>query len=156
MQRFGSKRDLMVALTAGVADATPQMFAQLRAGRRSPLAVIRAYGDCIAQMGDAPGGMAHHLAYLQMDLSDPDLHRHVRNQARASRVELVKLVREAIAKGELQQTVDADALGRVIEVTVSGSLMSWAFYQEGPAVKWVRKDLEMALKPYRNRVRREA
>lgn len=157
VQRFGSKRGLMIALTAGVADATPQMFEQLRAGKRSPLGVLRAYADCFAQMGDSPGGLAHHLAYLQMDLTDPDLHRHVSNQARASRVELVKLVREAVAAGELVTTVEPNALARAIEVTVSGSLMAWAFYQEGPAVKWVRKDLEMVLRPYRSkRVRRKA
>ncbi|HKI41376.1 MAG TPA: helix-turn-helix domain-containing protein, partial [Mycobacterium sp.] len=81
VQRFGSKRRLLVALTEQVADATPEMFAQLRADYSSPLAALRAYADCIAQMGDSPGALAHHLAYLQLDLTDPDLHRHVRAQA---------------------------------------------------------------------------
>jgi AcrR family transcriptional regulator len=38
VQRFGSKRRLLIALTEQVADATPEIFAQLRANHPSPLA----------------------------------------------------------------------------------------------------------------------
>jgi hypothetical protein len=27
-------------------------------------------------------------------------------------------------------------------------MLSWAFYQEGPAAKWMRQDLDAVLKPY--------
>ena len=148
VQRFGSKRGLMVALTRQVAEATPQMFVQLRAGHPSPLAALRAYADCIAAMGESPGGLAHHLAYLQLDLTDPDLHRHVRAQARATRAALRDLLEEAVAAGELAPTVDTGALARAVEVTLSGSLMTWAFYHDGPATKWVREDLDALLRPF--------
>ncbi len=148
VQRFGSKRGLLVALTAQVAAATPAMFAGLRAAHPSPLAALRAYADCMAQMGESPGGLAHHLAYLQLDLTDPDLHRHVREQARATRKALGTLLEEAVAAGELAASVDTGALARMVEVTVSGSLLTWAFYQEGTAASWVGQDLEAVLQPY--------
>jgi len=146
VQRFGSKRQLMIALTEQVADATPEIFAQLRADHPSPLAALRAYADCIAQMGDSPGALAHHLAYLQLDLTDPDLHRHVRSQARATRTAFRELLEDAIAANELPSTADTEALARAVEVTLSGSLLTWAFYQDGPAGTWVRADLDALLR----------
>ncbi|MBI2072388.1 MAG: hypothetical protein HYT81_05010, partial [Gemmatimonadetes bacterium] len=41
VQRFGSKRKLMLRLYQGMADWTTGMFAQLRAANRSPLAALR-------------------------------------------------------------------------------------------------------------------
>jgi len=148
VQRFGSKRELLVTLTEQVVDATPQMFAQLRAAHSSPLAALRAYADCIAQMGESPGALAHHLAYLQLDLTDPDLHRQVRAQACATRAAIRNLLEEGVAVGELAPTVDTGSLARAVEVTLSGSLMTWAFYQDGPAARWVREDLDEVLRPF--------
>ena len=145
VQRFGSKRGLMVTVTERLASATPAMFAALRRAHPSPLAVVRAYADGMAAMGESPGGMAHHLAYLQMDLADPDLHRHVREQARQTRAELRALLDEAAAAGELPAGVDTTMLARVVEAVVGGSLLAWAFHQEGAPRRWVRADLHAVL-----------
>ncbi|MFN2565258.1 MAG: TetR family transcriptional regulator [Gemmatimonadaceae bacterium] len=148
VQRFGSKRDLLLAVSARAAETTPAMFAELRAAQESPLAVLRAYGDCMAAMGESPVALAHHLAYLQLDLTDPDFNRHTMAQARATRAALRELVTAAVVAGELAPGVDPDRLARTIEVTVGGSLMAWAFYREGKAVDWVREDLDAVLRPY--------
>ncbi len=148
VQRFGSKRELLVAFTEQVAAATPTMFTGLRAAHPAPLAALRAYAECMARMGESPGALAHHLAYLQLDLTDPDLHRHVREQARATREAIRDLLDDAVAAGELAPSVDAEALARTVEATVSGSLLTWAFYQEGTAASWVREDLDAVLRPY--------
>jgi hypothetical protein len=39
-------------------------------------------------------------------------------------------------------------LARTVEAVVNGSMLSWAFYQEGAARKWMRHDLDAVLKPY--------
>jgi AcrR family transcriptional regulator len=149
VQRFGSKRQLLIALTEQVARATPEMFAQLRASYTGPLEVLQAYADCIAQMGESPGALAHHLAYLQLDLTDPELHKQVRAQACATRAAVCGLLEEAVAAGELAASVDSAALARAVECTLSGSLLTWAFYQDGPATSWVRKDLDALLQAFR-------
>ncbi len=149
VQRFGSKHGLLVALTEQGADSVPALFAQLRATHTSPLEALEGYADCVAQMGESPGGLAHHLAYLQLDLTDPDLHRNVRAQAHASRVAIRELLEAAVAAGELAAGVDTNSLARSVEATLSGSLMTWAFYQEGAAADWLREDLAMLLQPYR-------
>jgi AcrR family transcriptional regulator len=148
VQRFGSKHSLQVALTAQAADATPEIFAELRRAHASPLAALRAYAGCFAQMGESPGTLAHHLAYLQLDLTDPDLHRHVRAHAIATRAALRQLLDEAVAAGELAKSADTGALARAVEVALSGSLLTWAFYQDGAASDWVRTDLDSVLRPH--------
>jgi AcrR family transcriptional regulator len=145
VQRFGSKRALLLALMERFSGTAPQMFESLRAASASPLAAIHAYGECLAQMGETPDALARHLAWLQQDLTDPDFRKFMLVQARATRRELQRLVRDAVGAGELESGVDAAALARIIEVTVSGSLMSWAVHQEGPAVSWVRQDLDAVL-----------
>lgn len=148
VQRFGSKQGLLAALTAVAAEGTPQMFEALRAAHASPLAALRAYSTHLAWMGDAPPGLSHHLAYLQMDLSDPVLHANVRAQAAAAREGIRGLLDDAAAAGELRHGVDTERLARTVEVALSGSLLTWGFYQEGTAARWIRADLEAVLAPY--------
>jgi AcrR family transcriptional regulator len=147
VQRFGSKRGLLLALMARFAGSSGALFESLRAAHPSPLAAIHGYAQCMAQMGETPDALAHHLGWLQQDLTDPDFRRFTVMQARATRKELQRLVAEAIQAGELRNTVDAAALARAIEVTVGGSLMAWAVHQEGTAKSWVRHDLNAVLQP---------
>jgi AcrR family transcriptional regulator len=147
VQRFGSKRALMIALTEQVAAATRGMFEALRTQQQSPLATVRVYVECMAEMASSPGTLAHHLSYLQRDLLDPELHRHVREQARRTRAQLRRLLREAIDQGEILPRTNTAVLARMVEVTVSGSLMTWAFYLEGEAAGWMVHDLTQVLRP---------
>ena len=148
VQRFGSKRDLLLSLSEKFSGGTGEMFAELRKGHRSPLAALRAYSDCMAQMASTPAAFARNFAYLHIDLTDPDFRKHISKHAAASRVELQQLVREAIDAKELKADTNAKQLARTIEAVVGGSMLSWAFYQEGTATKWMRQDLDAVLKPY--------
>jgi hypothetical protein len=40
-------------------------------------------------------------------------------------------------------------LSRAVEVTVSGSLMTWAFYRDKPLADWMRDELDRLFAPYR-------
>jgi AcrR family transcriptional regulator len=148
VQRFGSKRDLMLALSARFSGGTSQMFAALRAANRSPLAALRAYGDCLSGLATSPEVLARNLSYLQIDLTDPGLRKHAVAQARAARLELQSIIRDAVAAGELVRTVNATRLARTVEVVLGGSMMAWAYYEEGTAARWMREDLDAVLKPY--------
>ena len=148
VQRFGSKRDLLLSLSEKFSGGTGELFDELRKGRRSPLAALRAYSDCMAHMAATPAAFARNFAYLQIDLTDPEFRKHVAKHAAASRLELQKLVQEAIDAKELKADTNAKQLARTIEAVVGGSMLSWAFYQEGNAQKWMRHDLDAVLKPY--------
>jgi AcrR family transcriptional regulator len=148
VQRFGSKRDLLLKLSESFAGGTAAMFGQLRASHRSPLAVIRAYADCMAGMAATPAALIRNLAYLQIDLTDEDFRRNMASSARATRDELQKLIRESIDAKELTTRVNARQLARTIEAVIGGSMLAWAYYQEGNATKWIREDLNAVLRPY--------
>ena len=148
VQRFGSKRDLLLALSERFSGGTTEMFAELRKGHRSPLAALRAYSDGMAHLASSPAALARNVAYLQIDLTDPDFRKHLSKQARATRDELQTLIKESIQAGELSQAANPKQLARTIEAVVAGSMMSWAYYQEGTAAKWMRHDLDAVLKPY--------
>ena len=148
VQRFGSKRDLLLSLSEKFSGGTREMFDELRRGHRSPLEALRAYSDGMAHLASTPAAFARNFAYLQIDLTDPAFRKHVARHAAASRVELQKLVRDAIDARELKPDTNAKQLARTIEAVVGGSMLSWAFYQKGSARKWMRHDLDAVLKPY--------
>ena len=151
VQRFGSKRELLLALSTRYSGGTREMFDGLRRGRRSPLAVLRAYADCLAGLATSPAALARSLSYLQVDLTDPDFRKHLVKHARASRVELEKIIDEAIAAGELARGTDSRQLARTVEAVVGGSMMAWAYYEEGKADQWMRQDLDAVLAPYQGK-----
>ncbi len=148
VQRFGSKRDLMLAFTALSADAMRDLFTNIRRVVDSPLGAIRAYAECMARMGKSPEELAHHLAYLQIDIGDPDFRHHVGEQARTTDRALQGLVEEAVEAGELVPGANPTRLARLVQAVVGGSLLAWGLLPEGPAADRVREDLDAVLGPY--------
>ena len=149
VQRFGSKRNLMVRMAGLLAGGIGELFAGLRSAHRSPLAVIRAYATCMASMAATPDALARNLAYLQVDLTDPDLRAHLLQTARETRRELLALVAAAKKRGELAADTPAAALVRNIEALVSGALLTWAFHREGDAASWLKAHIDALLAPHR-------
>lgn len=148
VQRFGSKKELMRALNARFAEGTGDMLAHVRAASASPLAAMRAFAEGYAGMAESGETLAHHLAYLQQDLSDPEMYAQVRAHTRRTRATLRRWVKEAIAAGELRADADPATVARIVHTAVTGSMMSYAFFTEGTAASWLRKDLDLALRPY--------
>jgi AcrR family transcriptional regulator len=148
VQRFGSKRALLVALSERFAGSAGPLFASLRVRHRRPLAVVAAYAACMAELAPTPDALLRNLAYLQADLNDTVRRRHLVDNARATRREIAALLDEAIAAGELRSTCDPHALARTVETTIAGSLMSWATYREGRAADWIAADLDAVLAPW--------
>ena len=148
VQRFGSKRELLLRLAAGATESNAAFIRGLREKHRSPLAVLRAYAACLADLAASPAALARNLAYLQIDLTDPDFREHLLMQAKATRVALVEVLEDALASGELTRQANPESMARAIETTLSGSLITWAIYREGNAAIWLRQDLDLVLAPY--------
>jgi len=156
VQRFGSKRDLLLAVTGQAAEGTEEFFAGLRAACDSPIETLHAYAECFAGMAESPETLAHHLGYLQLDMTDPDFRRHAREQARVADRAIREILDEALAAGELARGTDLAALARAVTAVLGGSLLAWAIRQEGTAADWLRADLAAVLAPHRRRARRPA
>jgi AcrR family transcriptional regulator len=150
VQRFGSKRALLLTLAERFAGSAPIVFDGLKAAHRRPLATLRAYAMCMADLAATPDALSRNLAYLQIDLTDPAFRVHLQANARATRLEIESLLRSAVIEGVLRRDVNLRRLARTIESVISGSLMTWACYREGSAATWIRRDLDAALQPYRS------
>ena len=148
VQRFGSKRALLLALSTGAADSAGDMVRQIRARHRSPLAALRAYTEGMAHLAESPAALARNLAYLQIDLTDADFRRPLLAQARATRDGFEELLHEAMAAGELAAGTDTRTLARTVETVLSGALLTWAMYQEGTAARWIRDSVDAVLEPH--------
>src|SRR5688500_5562885 len=122
VQRFGSKRALQVQLIEKFADAVPAMYADLRRRHDSPLAALRAYAEQVACLAESPEMLAHHLDYLRLDLTDPDMHVHFRRQAEAAKHFVRDCLADAVANGELPAETDVPTLARHVETVITGSL----------------------------------
>ncbi len=152
MQRFGSKRGLLLAFAAaGSADLTGE-FAAMRARQRSPLAAVYEVGRCLAAMADTPETLSNSLAFLQMDLVDPEFHKHAHAHARGMRAGIKALLDEAVAEGELQRC-DTGRLARAIQALIGGSLLQWAVDRDGTVAERLSEDLDALLKPRLSRPR---
>jgi AcrR family transcriptional regulator len=148
VQRFGSKRQLQIALAAGVAASAGDMIRQLRERHRSPLAAVRAYAECMAHLARSPAALERNLAYLTGDISDPDLRKHLLVQSRATRAGLRQLLDEAVGACELRRGTDTATLARTLETVIGGALLSWAIYREGSAGRYMREHVDAVLDPH--------
>ena len=156
VQRFGSKRAMLLAHARHAAATGDIGVAVRQPPRLSPLDALRSVTAVHAQLASSSRAALRNLAYLHNDLADPVLRRHLVRMSRAARAHYQSLIGDALAAGELRADTDAQALARVIEVTLGGSFLNWLVYREGSAADWLRADLDAALRPYLvRRVRRK-
>jgi AcrR family transcriptional regulator len=146
VQRFGSKRELILAhwrqAAAGAAPPDPAARAA------SPLQELRTASAQFARLATSPRAALRNLAYMQSDWADAALRRHWLRHTRAARARCEQLVTEAVAQGELRAGTDAQALARMIEVTLGGSFLAWTLHRDGSAATRLREDLDATLRPY--------
>lgn len=147
VQRFGSKRALLLAAAADVAAGHDYIFPGLRARHRSPLQALLGLAECMTLMGTTPEAVANNLAFARLDLSDRDFHRHALAASRGMRDGIRALVREAVKAGELVRC-DTGRLSSALHATLNGSLMNWTVQHDGTLVESLRRDLRTVLAPY--------
>lgn len=148
LQRFGSKRGLMLAVSEFGAGAWPDTFTSARERHDSPLAALEAALTGLTASVSTPEAMANSLAYLQIDLSDPDFHRLADDGMRQMRQRVRGLLDEAVEAGELGAT-DTERLATAVITTYNGALITWAIHRKGGIAAWLREQLAVLLGPYR-------
>lgn len=148
VQRFGSKRELLLAHARFAATTGDIGLEPPASRRRSALSVLRGSVDPFAQLAASPEAALRNLAYLQRDLGDPALYGNLRKMNRMARQHYRKLIADAVAAGELRPDTPVATLSRAMEVALLGSFLTWTIYREGSAKHWIRKDLDAALRPY--------
>ena len=72
-----------------------------------------------------PETLSNSLAFLQMDLVDPEFHKHAHAHSRGMIAGIKALLDEAVEAGELQRC-DTTRLARAVQGLIGGSLLEWA------------------------------
>jgi hypothetical protein len=70
------------------------------------------------------------LAFLQMDLTDPEFHRLALASGDVMHAEVRQLVADAVKAGELID-VQVERLARALQATLHGSMVGWAIARRG-------------------------
>jgi len=149
LQRFGSKRGLLLALARLGMESVDACFDAVRSINRSPLDALVAAATEMTRHVKSPEELANGLAFLQIDLSDADFHALALENSRRIEEGYRALLDDAVKAGELQPC-DTRHLARTVGAVSGGSLIAWAIHREGSAEAWVRADLNTLLSPYRN------
>jgi AcrR family transcriptional regulator len=155
VQRFGSKRGLLLALAEAGAGSVEACFDAVRATCASPLEALFTAATEMTRHTKSPEEMANHLAFLQIDMSDRDFYRLARESSEKVVEGYRALLDDAVAARELAPC-DTARLARAVGAMSGGSLIAWAIHRKGSASRWVRGDLETLLAPYRRAGRRKS
>ena len=148
VQRFGSKRGLMLKIAGDAAAFADGCFDMVRAAHpTSPLGALIAAATGMTRHAQSPEELANSLAFLQIDITDPEFYVHTLEMSRKTVAGYKALLKEAIAAGELKPH-DTARMARAINAIAGGSLISWAIFREGTAERWVKRDLDTLIGPY--------
>lgn len=144
VQRFGSKRGLLLALAARGSKGVAEPFDAACAAHPSPLRALRGALVNMAAFATTPEALANHLALFEIDLREPDFHRLALDHAEGMRAQIHSILDAAVAAGELERC-DTARLARAVQVTFNGTLLTWAVHREGAVQAWVADDLDYLL-----------
>ena len=143
VQRFGSKRGLIVAFASRAAAQSGQAFERGAPG----LGTLRqTLCTLAAALGDRRR-MVNGIALLLEDVRDPELGSAAREQAEALEGEIDRQLRAAVAKGELSVDDPRD-LARTVYTAYNGALIGWALRGGGTLRSAVRRAVDAVLRPY--------
>ena len=148
VQRFGSKRALLLAVSRSAAQGMDECFEAIRDAHPSPLDALIAAATDMARHTKTPDEMANSLAFLQIDVSDPEFRRPMVEMSVKTLKGYKALLDAAVDAGELRPC-NTTALARAISALSGGSLILWGVFRKGTAEAWVRADLEALLERYR-------
>jgi AcrR family transcriptional regulator len=150
LQRFGSKRGLLLAVARRASRDNAAAFDAARAANPSPLGALIDVVLASTRWFESPETLANHLAFLQMDLTDPEFLELAATASTAFRDGIRALLDDAVQAEEVAPC-DTTRLAGAIDATHGGSTLAWAIHRTGSLADWVRRDVETLLTPYMRR-----
>jgi AcrR family transcriptional regulator len=148
VQRFGSKHGLLLALADLSEKDASEMAGRVRQSHDSALGALVALTVESAAVMATPESFANHLAFLCMDLGDPQLYERALAIHRTQKRVIEELLTEAASTGELCAGSDAAALARTVQAIIAGAGLTWALEREGTLEQRLRQGLDVVLSPH--------
>jgi AcrR family transcriptional regulator len=141
IKRFGSKRQLFLALNRRWVDSIGPELAAATAGHETPLARLQAVATWGFADLDSPPDTANQLAALALDLQDARMRELLAEGWRIVTDRLTELAREAIEAGALPARLAAEQVARILFAAAEGIRLTWCVRPSGSLVAQAEADL---------------
>ncbi len=148
MQRFGSKRGLLLASAARSPRMVLLAAAEAEARNTSPLATLRDFALSSVAHIKHREELGNGLGFVQLDVADAEFRAHALAHSAAIVDSCARLLAAAQQAGELKPDVDVPALARLTLVCFNGALQVWAVNGWGSLTDFLRDQLDLLLSPY--------
>lgn len=139
VQRFGSKRGLLLALAAHDADSMPSTIRAAANAEQPVDALVSVLAEFATSLSSV-AQFANHLSFLLMDLSDPEFQTLSQRQAASVREAIATVLTAAGLPGERVDLSTAELAGLVYSV-YNGALIAWGMEPLGRAEEAVATKL---------------
>jgi AcrR family transcriptional regulator len=150
VQRFGSKRDLMLSVLKFATTGFENRLQIAIDENESPLEAI--FSAAMNRPGtlSEPETISNMFAFYMSDLRDPQFRELAQENARNAVAGFKTLLDEAVTKGEIAESyVDTAQLAETIYSLTLGTQMRWSVYGEGCYRSMIRNELDVLLRPFR-------
>ncbi|MFI6833195.1 MULTISPECIES: TetR/AcrR family transcriptional regulator [unclassified Kribbella] len=148
VQRFGSKRGLLLASAARSPVMVLRAAEEAEARNTSPLATLRAFALTAVAHIKHREELGNGLGFVQLDVADPEFRKHALAHSAAIVDSCARLYRAAQDAGELRPDADVPALARHTLVCFNGALQVWAVNGWGSLSEFLSEQLDLMLAPY--------
>ena len=148
MQRFGSKRGLLLASAARSPLMVQRLAAAVAERNTSPLATLRDFALSSVAHIERREQLGNGLGFVQLDVADPDFRQHALAHSVAIVDSCDRFYRQAVQAGELSADTDVPALARHTLVCFNGALQVWAVNGWGSLTEFLTEQLDLLIAPH--------
>jgi AcrR family transcriptional regulator len=149
VQRFGSKRSLLLAMLQQNINQVDDRFTQSLKPGDSPIETLYAAVLDRFRAVDHPDTLSNGFAFLMIEMSDPEFHVLAAESANHAIDGYRSMLDAAVQAGELDETVDPQYLAETIHALTWGALMMWAIIRMLSPQDRLKRSLDILLAPYR-------
>src|SRR5512141_1539436 len=126
VQRFGSKRSLLLAMLEQTITLVDERFAAAIADHKSPLDRLYAAAIDRASEFEGPNSLSNRFAFVLIELTDPEFQALAAESGRKAMAAFRKMIEDAVEAGELAQGLfDPQHLAETVYAVVIGSMVMW-------------------------------
>jgi AcrR family transcriptional regulator len=155
VQRFGSKRALMVAFAKAEAGRAAAPFDSARRSTASPLGALWAALAGVSEHFRSREEVANGLAVLLDDLTDDEMRAAAALHAETTETAIRTLLDEAVDAGEVAGE-KTDDLAKSVQAAWNGAIIQWALRGVGSFDRWLAPVLAPLLGPQPSSMRRRS
>lgn len=148
LQRFGSKRGLLLASAARSPLMVLRAAEEAEARNTSPLATLRDFALSAVAHIKHREELGNGLGFVQLDVADSEFRQHALAHSAAIVDSCARLYQAAVQVGELRPDTDVPALARHTLVCFTGALQVWAVNGWGSLREFLTEQLDLVIAPY--------